>query len=152
MNDTLTKSSEKAPLISAQRLSKSFGANRVLKDVSLDIRAGEILVLLGPNGAGKSTALNIIGGTLEPSEGVLRLSGDRDVSFNEIMAALLLACESDLKPEYHTDTAKVANPTVKKIGLSVAKAKSDLGWEPLVDIQEGMRRLVKWLDADRAKV
>ena len=64
-----------AALISARALSKSFGANKVLKDVSLDIRAGEILVLLGPNGAGKSTFLNIIGGTLAPTEGILQIGG-----------------------------------------------------------------------------
>lgn len=62
-------------LISARGLSKSFGANKVLKDVCLDIRAGEILVLLGPNGAGKSTFLNIIGGTLDPTEGALQIDG-----------------------------------------------------------------------------
>lgn len=55
--------------MSARNLSKSFGTHNVLRDVSLDIRAGEILVLLGPNGAGKSTMLNIVGGTLAPSEG-----------------------------------------------------------------------------------
>jgi ribose transport system ATP-binding protein len=80
LNDTHTDNPAKAPLISARGLSKSFGANRVLKDVSLEIRAGEILVLLGPNGAGKSTFLNIIGGTLEPTEGALSLSGE-EVSF-----------------------------------------------------------------------
>jgi ribose transport system ATP-binding protein len=75
LNDLTKDQSAQAPLISARGLSKSFGANRVLKEVSLDIRAGEILVLLGPNGAGKSTLLNIIGGTLEPTEGYLRLNG-----------------------------------------------------------------------------
>lgn len=61
--------------LAVRGLSKSFGANKVLKDVSLTIRAGEIVVLLGPNGAGKSTMLNIVGGTLEPSEGSLYLDG-----------------------------------------------------------------------------
>ena len=67
------------------------------------------------------------------------------------MSAVLKACGSDLKPEYHVDTAKVANPAVKKISLSVAKAKRDLGREPLIDIEECMKRLVTWLDADKAK-
>ena len=73
-------------LISARGLSKSFGANKVLKDVSLEIRAGEILVLLGPNGAGKSTFLNILGGTLAPSEGALTLAG-AEVDFAQYSGA-----------------------------------------------------------------
>lgn len=61
--------------ISARELSKSFGTHQVLRDISLDIRAGEILVLLGPNGAGKSTFLNIMGGTLPASSGALSIDG-----------------------------------------------------------------------------
>ena len=85
------------------------------------------------------------------ANGAYNIAGDRDTSFNEVMAALLKACGSDMKPEYKVADTRVANPVVKKIGLSVAKAKSELGWEPMVDIEEGMRRLVIWLDADKAK-
>jgi UDP-glucose 4-epimerase len=85
------------------------------------------------------------------ANGAYNIASGRDTSFNEIMDALLKACGSDLKPEYKVDVAKVANPTVTKIGLSIAKAKRDLGWEPLVNIQDGMKRLVKWLDDDKAK-
>ncbi|QLH13017.1 ATP-binding cassette domain-containing protein [Paracoccus pantotrophus] len=67
-------------LISVRGLTKSFGANKVLHGIDLDIRAGEIIVLLGPNGAGKSTFLNIIGGTLEPTTGSLAFDG-RNMDF-----------------------------------------------------------------------
>lgn len=60
-------------LVAATGLSKTFGSNTVLQGVDLEIRSGEILVLLGPNGAGKSTMLNIIGGTLQPTSGELRI-------------------------------------------------------------------------------
>ncbi|KVK54035.1 inner-membrane translocator [Agrobacterium deltaense] len=63
------------PLISVRDLSMSFGSHKVLHDINLDIYPGEILVLLGPNGAGKSTFLNIIGGTLHPTAGMLEVSG-----------------------------------------------------------------------------
>lgn len=69
------KGPEDDAFISVRGLSKSFGANRVLQDINLDIRAGEVIVLLGPNGAGKSTFLNIVGGTLAPTEGILRFDG-----------------------------------------------------------------------------
>lgn len=77
MHETQIDARAGTVLISARGLSKSFGANKVLKDVSLDIRSGEILVLLGPNGAGKSTFLNIIGGTLDPTEGTLHMNGQQ---------------------------------------------------------------------------
>lgn len=66
----------KPAFVSVTDLVKAFGPSVVLHKVSLDIRAGEILVLLGPNGAGKSTLLNIIGGTLNPTLGGLALDGE----------------------------------------------------------------------------
>lgn len=85
------------------------------------------------------------------ASGAYNICSGIDTSFNALIGALLKACGSDLTPEYRIDEAKVANPVVSRIGVSVAKAKADLGWEPEVDIEEGMRRLVAWLDEERAK-
>ena len=49
-------------VLEMNRISKSYGENQVLKDVSLNIKAGEIHALLGENGAGKSTLMNILFG------------------------------------------------------------------------------------------
>lgn len=84
------------------------------------------------------------------ANGAYNIVSGQDTSFNELIDALLAACGSDLKPEYQVDAAKVANPTVNRLNVSVAKAKAELGWAPEVDIREGMRRLVVWLDAERA--
>jgi ABC-type sugar transport system ATPase subunit/ribose/xylose/arabinose/galactoside ABC-type transport system permease subunit len=62
-------------LFQVNRLSKSFGANRVLSDTSFMLRAGETLGLVGENGAGKSTLSNIIAGALPYDAGAMKLDG-----------------------------------------------------------------------------
>ena len=59
-----------------QGISKSFGANRVLKSVNFHLEGGEICALLGENGAGKSTLMNILGGVLPADEGSILLNGE----------------------------------------------------------------------------
>ncbi|MDT3444673.1 sugar ABC transporter ATP-binding protein [Pseudofrankia sp. BMG5.37] len=54
---------------------KSFGANKVLKGVDLQIRGGEFVGLMGPNGAGKSTLIKILAGVYEATSGEIRLGG-----------------------------------------------------------------------------
>jgi ABC-type cobalamin/Fe3+-siderophores transport system ATPase subunit len=51
------------------------GEHDVLRDVSLTVKAGEIVVLLGPNGSGKSTLLSVLGGELRPRQGSVLLDG-----------------------------------------------------------------------------
>jgi branched-chain amino acid transport system ATP-binding protein len=68
-----------APILETQGLSAGYGATTVVRDVSLALRAGEILAVLGKNGMGKSTLLKAIMGFLPVSEGRVRLDG-RDVT------------------------------------------------------------------------
>lgn len=70
---TTTASSELT--VSAQALSRSYGANRAVRDVSLELRRGEVLGLLGPNGAGKTTTMQMITGNLAPSSGQVQICG-----------------------------------------------------------------------------
>ncbi len=62
-------------LLTAERLDKSFGGRRVLRDVSVRISAGEVVGLLGPNGAGKTTTFYMIVGLLRPDGGRVALNG-----------------------------------------------------------------------------
>lgn len=57
------------PILQAERIAKSFGKHRVLNDVSLEMRRGEIAGIVGENGAGKSTLLKILMGLLAPGAG-----------------------------------------------------------------------------------
>ena len=64
------------PVISVQNLSKTYGSGfQALKNVSLDIREGEIIALLGPNGAGKTTLISIICGIVNPTSGTISVNG-----------------------------------------------------------------------------
>ncbi|HYF55830.1 MAG TPA: ATP-binding cassette domain-containing protein, partial [Salinarimonas sp.] len=56
------------PLVEIRNVSKSFGPLQVLRDVSLDVEAGEIIAVIGRSGSGKSTLLRCING-LEPIQG-----------------------------------------------------------------------------------
>jgi len=51
------------------------GAARIVDDVSVELRAGELLAVIGPNGAGKSTLLSLLAGERSPTEGVVELDG-----------------------------------------------------------------------------
>jgi simple sugar transport system ATP-binding protein len=63
-------------------VSKHFGAIHALTDVSLALRAGEVVGLMGDNGAGKSTLVKIIAGNFPPSAGTLALQG-QPVTFHK---------------------------------------------------------------------
>ena len=64
----------------------------VLKDISLEIPAGEILALVGPSGAGKSTILNLIPRFYDPTSGAIRLDGQdlRDITQDSLRAQLAI--------------------------------------------------------------
>jgi len=62
-------------LLRAERLGFSYRANVVLRNVSLELAPGELLVVLGPNGAGKSTLLRCLNGILKPNEGAVFFDG-----------------------------------------------------------------------------
>ena len=62
-------------LLSASGLARDFNGKRVVKDIALTLRAGEVVGLLGPNGAGKSTTLKMLTGVLAPSCGTITVCG-----------------------------------------------------------------------------
>lgn len=63
------------PALEVNKISKSFGKNRVLTDFSMKIMPGEVMALLGPNGAGKTTALDIALGLQDADQGSASLFG-----------------------------------------------------------------------------
>jgi len=65
----------KKAVIKAQAVSKSFGTNKVLDSVDLEVLEGSVLALLGPNGAGKTTMVRILTTLLRPDEGSITVAG-----------------------------------------------------------------------------
>lgn len=63
------------PIIEVRRLTKSFGARKVLAGLDLQVQPGEMTVLLGPNGAGKTTFLRILATLARPGSGTVTLLG-----------------------------------------------------------------------------
>jgi simple sugar transport system ATP-binding protein len=68
-------SDQSTPYLSLENVSKTFAGYEALADVSLNIRAGEVLCLLGDNGAGKSTLIKVLSGFHQPTSGTVRVEG-----------------------------------------------------------------------------
>jgi lipopolysaccharide export system ATP-binding protein len=66
-------------LLSATHLAKAYKSRQVVRDLSLEVKSGEVVGLLGPNGAGKTTAFYMIVGLVECDGGAIRLD-DRDLT------------------------------------------------------------------------
>lgn len=62
-------------MITAEGLTKRFGAFTAIEDVSFSVERGEIIGFLGPNGAGKSTTMRILAGVFPPSSGTASIAG-----------------------------------------------------------------------------
>lgn len=73
-------------LLQAANVSKHFAGVQALRDVSFELRAGEVHALVGENGAGKSTLIKIITGAVQPDSGTLEVGG-RVVSENNPVAS-----------------------------------------------------------------
>lgn len=78
------------PLVEIRALTKAYVRGRqrleVLHNINLDIPEGDFVALMGPSGSGKTTLLNLIGGIDSPTEGVLKVGGQRidDYSADEL--------------------------------------------------------------------
>jgi ABC-2 type transport system ATP-binding protein len=97
-------------------LSKSFGERIALRDVSLDVHAGELLAVLGPNGAGKTTLLSILAGITRADAGRIS-SSNGDVGWVPQQAGLYrrLTVEENLRLFSHMEGVDDVERTVERM-------------------------------------
>ncbi|HYE27270.1 MAG TPA: ABC transporter ATP-binding protein [Allosphingosinicella sp.] len=140
-------------IVSVRGLSKRYaGGHEALKDVSLDIRKGEIFALLGPNGAGKTTLISIVCGIVTPTSGEVEVDG-RDIVRDYRAARARIGL---VPQELHTDAFESVWSTVSfSRGLFgkppspayVEKVLKDLSlWDKrkakIMELSGGMKRRV----------
>ncbi len=75
---------ETSLILEVKNLQKSFGSNRVLKDLNLILNRGENLVVLGKSGSGKSVLIKCMVGLIEPDDGILTVLGKNIADLNKM--------------------------------------------------------------------
>ncbi|TAK10902.1 MAG: heme ABC transporter ATP-binding protein [Anaerolineae bacterium] len=86
-------------MLHVEDLSVDYGAREVLRRVSLEVNAGEIVALIGPNGAGKSTLIKAASGVLKPRQGRVRCEGEDITQLPDHLRARRLAVVPQAKQE-----------------------------------------------------
>ena len=120
------------PIVTLDGVERHFGAVRALVGVDLDLFAGECLGLVGHNGAGKSTLMNILAGTLTPSQGGIRIHGKEvaagySVGFAHSAGIRCVFQELSLCPNLTVaENARVLHPALRGFGWR-AKAATLIG-------------------------
>ena len=108
-------------MIEAQGLSKYFGEFAAIRDVTFQVRQGEVVAFLGPNGAGKSTTMKLLTGYLAPSAGVARIAG-HNMSTDRLAGAARLGYLPENGPLYPDMTPRsLLNFFADARGLSSAQ-------------------------------
>ncbi|APG65310.1 gliding motility-associated ABC transporter ATP-binding subunit GldA [Tenacibaculum todarodis] len=85
--------------IQVTSLSKNYGEQKAVNDISFSARKGQIIGFLGPNGAGKSTTMKMLTGFLKPTEGEIKIN-DIDVIANPISAQKTIGYLPEHNPLY----------------------------------------------------
>ena len=106
-------------MIQIAHIHKSFGAQQVLRDVTLDIPAGQIVGLLGPNGAGKSTLMKILIGPWKPDK---PLTNDHNPLYEEMYVTEYLQFMAKMTGISKSRDLEVSE-LIEKVGLTPERHK-----------------------------
>jgi lipopolysaccharide export system ATP-binding protein len=134
-----TSASSPQRMLSATGLQKSYGARKVVKDVSLSVNQGEVVGLLGPNGAGKTTSFYMLVGLLRADAGQITINGER-------VERLPIHRRSRLGLSYLPQEASIFRKlTVAENVRAVLELQRDVNGKPLAKsvIEERLMDLLK---------
>ncbi|MEA2176844.1 MAG: type transport system ATP-binding protein, partial [Solirubrobacteraceae bacterium] len=146
------------PAIELEGLGRRFGERTALRDVTLTLPTGATLVVLGPNGAGKSTLLQLATGQLYPSQGTVRVLGQRVWNNPALNHFIGLCPEQDAFYEWMTGwdfvhtcarlaglkrshAREAAKRTLESVGMTKHKDRAIRGYS------KGMRQRTKMAQA-----
>ena len=119
-------------MIAIEHINKSFGAQQVLKDINLEIPAGQVLGLLGPNGAGKSTLMKILIGLWKPDSGSVSVPSrigylpENNPLYEEMYVAEYLqfmAKMTQCPNKWYMVNDQMVNDLIDRVGLTPEKHK-----------------------------
>ncbi len=122
-----------------ENLTKEYGSQKAVNNISFAAKKGEVLGFLGPNGAGKSTTMKMIAGYLQPSNGSIKVC-DIDVATDALSIKTKVGYLPEANPLYFdmyvreylqfvcnvhgiSDSATVIEETIKTVGLQVEANK-----------------------------
>ena len=92
-------------MIEVKNVTKKYGNNTAVDDISFEVKDGEVVGFLGPNGAGKSTTMNMITGFIEPTQGQIIVNGN-DISKKPKKAKKQIGYMPENVPLYYELTEK----------------------------------------------
>jgi ABC-2 type transport system ATP-binding protein len=131
------------PIVSIASVSKSFGGVPVVKDVSFEVRAGEIFGLLGPNGAGKTTTIRMLLDIFRPDSGQIAVFGGKLDQAGKRRIGYLPE-ERGLYKDQTVEQVLVYFGSLK--GLSEGEARKRLvGWLKRPDLYDHRQRKIQEL-------
>ena len=145
------------PLLALRGVTRSFGGVVAVRDLSLDINAGEFLSIIGPNGAGKSTVFNIISGFHRPDRGSVLLAGKNIVGFRPHTIAQLGVGRTFQIPQPFAELTVLENAVVAALVRGThaearARARRALEITGLHDDAQRMPRALTVADLKRLEI
>lgn len=141
-------------MISIQNISKSFGPNKAVDNLSLEIKKGEVVGLLGPNGAGKTTTIRMICGFLYPDSGQVLIDGkkieenpeevkkrfgylpENNPLYEDMLVSEYLSFVASLKDIPKSERSSTLKEIAKETGIA------NVYFKPISELSKGYRQRV----------